>query len=118
MLKTIKNRNIVRAISFAGAAAAFALIIGPAASYAGDITVRFGDLDLATPSGAAAFNARVDRAADEFCSSYGPSLSRLRTCREDIREEALSKLAESQRHALTTALATEKTHGRRQAQGL
>lgn len=48
-------------------AAAFALTLAAAPSFAKDVEVRYADLDLATAEGQKTLEARVDRAAREAC---------------------------------------------------
>lgn len=52
-------------------AAAVTLVTSGAAT-AQDSRIRFGDLDLATPEGAARFDRRVDRAARSLCGGQSP----------------------------------------------
>ncbi len=48
-------------------AAAFALALTAAPSFAKDVEVRYADLDLATVEGQKTLEARIDRAAREAC---------------------------------------------------
>lgn len=66
-------------------AATAALTIAGAAS-AQDARVRFGDLDLATPEGAARFDRRVERAARWACS--GSSALAVTACAARFRADA------------------------------
>jgi UrcA family protein len=66
-----------------------------------DLKVRVGDLSRS--DGARAFNQRVDRAADSFCSgSPAADLGRLQACRAAVRDEALAQLSAAQRAQVET----------------
>jgi UrcA family protein len=58
--------------------------------------VAYGDLDLSSPTGATAFDARVDRAARRLCGGRVP-LSVQVQCRNAVRDEAMSGLPDARR---------------------
>lgn len=60
-----------------------------------DARIPFGDLDLSSAAGAAAFDARVDQAADRMCRNFtvpGSRIVRSDDCRASVRAEALRQL--------------------------
>ncbi len=63
-----------------------------------DARIPFGDLDLSSAAGAAAFDARVDQAADQMCRDFAVTGSRIpnrQACRSTVRSEALRQLPRS-----------------------
>ena len=65
--------------------------------------VFVADLDLHSPTGAAAFRRRVDVASEAMCArAAGRSLSQDAACRQAVYEEAVSKLGSDQRQDLAT----------------
>ncbi len=81
-------------LAFASAALAAALLSAGAAA-ASDHRIPIGDLDFATPQGAAAFDLRIRGFANTACIS-GTQLDQAR-CRRDFREEALRQLPAADR---------------------
>lgn len=80
--------------TIAAVLAACTLTAAGAAS-AQDLRIPFGDLDLASTSGAAAFDARVETAARRYCrEAYRPvSLVSGRVdCERAVRDEVLQKM--------------------------
>ncbi len=65
--------------------------------------IEFGDLDLSSPAGAAAFQARIDRAADRMCRDAGQPLDQQVPCHAAVREEAMDQLSQEQRQKLQVA---------------
>jgi len=82
--------------SLAALAAAFGLFAAGSAA-AGDARVAYGDLDLTTASGVAAFNARLDAAARRVCRNPEVTGSRIHStvgsCRAEARGQALEQLS-------------------------
>ncbi|OGN50188.1 MAG: hypothetical protein A2352_05220 [Caulobacterales bacterium RIFOXYB1_FULL_67_16] len=63
-----------------------------------DARIPFGDLDLSSAAGAAAFDARVDQAAERMCRDYrftGGSIINRQSCRAAVRNEAMRQLPRS-----------------------
>jgi UrcA family protein len=73
------------------AAAPVAALVTPAHA-AGQERVYISDLNLATASGKATFDARVDHAARHFCS-VEQNLAQRTACQTAVREEADAKAA-------------------------
>ena len=80
------------------ATALSAVAVGSASahSYSGPAArIPFGDLDLSTSAGAAAFDARIDAAAKTLCRGVTRPASRLNDsahCAAAVRAEALAQL--------------------------
>lgn len=75
--------------------AACALAGAGAGAASAQSRIVYGDLDLASTQGAAAFEARVDDAARRFCRATPRPLSRLAeraVCEREFRNEAFSLL--------------------------
>ncbi|MDR7231312.1 UrcA family protein [Caulobacter sp. BE264] len=71
------------------------------------VTISFGDLNLADPSQAAVFKARVDNAGQDLCramqrSDQGLDMT-VGACVAKVRREAANQLSTHQRKALTYA---------------
>lgn len=81
-------------LAFASVALVAAVLSAGAAS-ASDHRIPIGDLDFATPQGAAAFDLRIRGFANTACVS-GTQLDQAR-CRRDFREEALRQLPDAYR---------------------
>lgn len=70
-------------------------LAGASAASAEPTRIPYGDLNLASTEGAAAFEARVDAAARQFCRVTPRPLSRLAervNCEREFRDEAFSLL--------------------------
>ncbi len=67
-----------------------ALALSAGAASARDYRIAFGDLDLASVSGADAFDARVNRAARRACRASAPLT--VHQCRDRFRAEAMRLL--------------------------
>jgi UrcA family protein len=69
-------------------------LAGAGAASAQTARIPFGDLDLASTEGAAAFDARVDAAARKFCRQANPvsRISERSACEQAVRDEALAQL--------------------------
>ena len=70
-------------------------VLSASSALAQDARIAFGDLDLASTAGAAAFDARVDQAAERLCrdiSFTAGQITNRRSCRAAVRAEALSRL--------------------------
>ncbi len=67
-------------------------------AHAEPATIRMSDLNLAKASNVAEFHARVDRAAQKFCTGSVDlrNLNQMAACRDGVRAEAQSKLNEVQ----------------------
>ena len=76
--------------TFALAAVSAALLLTAAAASAQDSRIAFGDLDLGSVEGAAAFDARVNDAANRACRLGAPMPDA--RCRARFRIEALRQL--------------------------
>ena len=75
------------------ATALSAVAVGSASAHTARIP--FGDLDLSTSAGAAAFDARIDTAAKTLCRGVTRPASRLNDsahCAAAVRAEALAQL--------------------------
>lgn len=59
--------------------------------------VAFGDLDLASASGARTLEARIDRSARRTCIALGRSVAGRSDCLAGFREDALDRLPLSAR---------------------
>lgn len=69
-------------------------------AHAEPATIKVSDLNLARTADRNVFEARIDRAADQLCSSVDlRDLSRQAACREAVRAEAVSKLPAAQAQA-------------------
>jgi UrcA family protein len=62
------KEHAMRKPIFTVLAALTAAVAAPAAAEAPSVTVRFGDLDLATPAGKAALDERIEAAVNKVCS--------------------------------------------------
>ncbi|HEY0601109.1 UrcA family protein [Brevundimonas sp.] len=72
--------------------AAVLIVAGAAGSAsAGEVRVAWGDLDLSTPAGADAFDARVRAAARKMCRG-GSMIGGRAACPAAVREEAGTRL--------------------------
>ena len=102
MLSTVTSHpRLIRAAIFGALALSFGAV-----SVAGDNSdvpqsvVKFDDLDVSTPSGAAALYSRIAEAAGEVCESYDTDLSPLdlrgyflqKACARDAIARAVSKV--------------------------
>ena len=87
--------KIAGAVLFAGAALP---AVAVTMAHAEPASVRMSDLNLSKASNVAEFHARVDHAAQKFCTgSVDPrNLTQLAACRDGVRAEAQSKLNEVQ----------------------
>ena len=83
-MKTIASLVAALSVSFAAGSAC-----------AQEARVQWGDLDLANPAGAAAFDARVSAAASRMCRGVKRPGSRINDrafCRAAFRDEAVRQL--------------------------
>ena len=87
---------------FAGLAslvlAALPLAAVATAAKAEPVTVAIADIDVATPSGRAEFDARVEKAARDYCKNRQVSWTRIsdaRACKLGVAVEMNEKLAEA-----------------------
>lgn len=95
------------------ALAAAAVVALPLAAFAAQpsegVTLKVGDLSHADQ--AAAFARQLDRASDQLCSDLIPDgmglQSRLASCRQAVRQEALQKLSPSQQAQFAAYSRTE-----------
>jgi UrcA family protein len=86
-------------VSSTASAATWALVALPFVALAGavhaqGVTIQYGD--LSSPTAAAAFEHKIDKAAFKFCDQRD-GLARIEACRQAIREEAMSQLSPTQR---------------------
>jgi UrcA family protein len=92
------------------AVAAFAAAVSTTA-FAQDLRVNYQDLDLSQPSGAAAFNARVDQAASAFCRGRDGAVSgpnrEARACERAAKLEVRMSLPTEQRRQVVAAASTD-----------
>ena len=75
--------------------AALTVSLAAGAASAQDVRVRWGDLDLSSAAGAAAFDARVTAAASRACRGVKRPASRINDrafCRTAFRDEAVRQL--------------------------
>ena len=78
-MKTLASLVAVLTLAAAGSASA------------GEVRIAWGDLDLSTPTGAEAFDARVRAAARKMCRGVPMTAGRA-DCRAAVREEAVNRL--------------------------
>lgn len=78
-MKTLASLAAVLTLAAAGSASA------------GEIRIAWGDLDLATPAGAEAFDARVRAAARKLCRNV-PMIGGRAACQAAVRDEAVTRL--------------------------
>jgi UrcA family protein len=77
------------------AALVLAAVAGSAAAAPDEARIAWTDLDLSTAAGAAAFDARVDKAADRMCRMarrQGSLISDRAYCEAAVRREAVAQL--------------------------
>lgn len=83
-------------LTIRAAAGAFAItVLAAGAAQASPVVVKLADLNLNTPEGAQAFEARADEAARKFCGQVftaGGRLSEVASCKIAVREEIAEKL--------------------------
>ncbi len=102
---------MIKVLNFVASAATLALAALPISALTTvahaqtPVRIAVSDLDLSSPAGAAAFDRRVRRAADDLCGYNDAPAPRSPSCREAVRAEALEKLGEAQRRSLVTASA-------------
>lgn len=87
-MKTIACLAALAALSSAGAASAQ------------EVRIPYGDLDLGSGAGAAAFESRVDRAAQRLCRDArapGSRISDRTYCLDAARQEAFARLPDAKR---------------------
>ncbi|HWQ86024.1 UrcA family protein [Brevundimonas sp.] len=86
-MKTLASLAAVLAFASAGSASAQ------------DVRIAWRDLDLSSPAGAAAFDARVEAAARSMCRGIrtGSRISDRASCRAAVQAEALRLLPEQVR---------------------
>jgi UrcA family protein len=77
------------------ATAAVVTLLTAGAAFAQDRSIAFGDLDLASPEGAARFDRRVERAARSMCGGRSPLATA--TCMTRFKAEAQSLLPAARR---------------------
>jgi len=75
-MKTLASLVVVLSLAAAGSASAQ------------EARIRWGDLDLSTPAGADAFDARVRSAARKLCRNLPVSAGRA-ACQAAVRDEAV-----------------------------
>ena len=90
--------------TFAIAALSAALLLSAGAASAQDYRIVIRDLDLGSVAGAAAFDARVDAAADRACSLGAPMPDA--QCRARFRAEAMRLLPAARRDDYARARAS------------
>jgi UrcA family protein len=101
--------NIVKILGNTGMVALLAVPVLAAASavHADPIHIRADN--LSNPERAAAFQHKLDVAADSFCSGYTFGLNSTQNdaaCRQAVRDEAMSQLSSTQREDLAQAKST------------
>jgi UrcA family protein len=98
---TNREHNPMRHLICAVAALALVLaapvrLIAAPRSETSVVRIRIGDLDLSRDSGMAAFNARMDAAADRVCMQLAQGRILLRSerqaCRGDVRQQVAEHL--------------------------
>ena len=83
----------MKTLASLAAALTVALVAGSAS--ANEARISWGDLDLSSVTGAAAFDARIERAADRLCRGVKRPGSRINDrafCRAAVRAEAVRQL--------------------------
>ena len=118
-------RTVIATALFGTVASSFAVLPAAADSFdAPAITVKYGDLDISNPQGAAVLYARIRAAAENLCSPYDRSgiASKMRrdACVSNIVTNAVTKANKSALSAVyssktgksvsTTHLATLQSH--------
>ena len=78
-MKTLASLAAVLTLAAAGSASA------------GEVRIAWGDLDLSTPAGADAFDARVRAAARKMCRNV-PMIGGRAACQAAVRDEAVTLL--------------------------
>ena len=78
-MKTLASLAAVLTLAAAGSASA------------GDVRIAWGDLDLSTPAGAEAFDARIRAAARKMCRGVPVTAGRA-ACHAAVRDEAVGLL--------------------------
>jgi len=78
------------------ASLAAVMIVAPVIAFGGsasaaEVRIAWGDLDLSTPAGADAFDARVRAAARKMCRNV-PMIGGRAACQAAVRDEAVSLL--------------------------
>ena len=77
--------------TLASLAAALTFAAAAGSAQAGDVRIAWGDLNLATPAGADAFDGRVRAAARRMCRAV-PMIGGKAACLAAIRDEAVAQL--------------------------
>ena len=70
-------------------------VLSASSALAQDARIPFGDLDLTSTAGAAAFDARLDQAAERLCRDVAFTAGQItnrRSCRAAVRAAAVSRL--------------------------
>ena len=70
----------------------------PALAQDNDARIAFGDLDLSSAAGSAAFDGRIDQAAAGLCRNFtvtGSRIANRQACRSAVRAEAMRQLPRS-----------------------
>lgn len=68
-------------------------LIALSVAHADPVTVRTSDLDLSQPAQVAILNARIERAAKQYCDDAGSqNLSRRNACIADFKAEAMDQV--------------------------
>jgi UrcA family protein len=83
--------------------------IALATARAEPVTVKVSDLNMARPAQVQEFNARVDHAANQICSSYtdnGRNLTANAACSSAVRAEAQDQLAQRQSQSASVTMAS------------
>lgn len=81
--------------TFASLAAALTVALVAGSASANEARISWGDLDLSSVTGAVAFDARIERAADRLCRGVKRPGSRINDrafCRAAVRAEAVRQL--------------------------
>jgi UrcA family protein len=78
-MKTLASLAAVLTLAAAGSASA------------GEVRIAWGDLDLSTPAGADAFDARIRAAARKMCRNV-PMIGGRAACQAAVRDEAVTLL--------------------------
>lgn len=79
---------------------AAALVLSAGAANAAATRIAYGDLNLSTVEGAAALDARIEKAARAYCRNYtvaGSRIVRADVCERAVREEVMAQLSATAR---------------------
>jgi UrcA family protein len=104
--------TLLKAISVAAGVSMAALTMAASAQAAEAVRIQVSDLNLNTPQGRAAFDARVTQAAHRICAG-DRTLSGSMACERAVRQEAQDNLRDQQEQVARAGGVNLATAGRR-----